>query len=404
MRKLNLIGLIFVILGCPYIFGCLNGTETDNGDIVDVKLASSRIVSASTDFGLKLFPELVKREPGKNIFISPLSVEIALAMTYNGARGETQTAMAKTLGLEGMSLQEINEANASLLNNLKIMDKDVLLEIANSLWAREGEEFYQDFLKRNEDFYDAKTSVVNFADPATLGIINGWISQKTHGKINNMLDVIPPDAVLYLINALYFKGIWTIQFDKAKTKEMDFTLLDGSKKKVQMMSSKEQYMYFRDEKFEAISLPYGNGRTSMYIFLPDSSSNLEEFQKSLNTNNWNLWMTKFHKTEQEILLPRFKLEYKTLLNESLKALGMGVAFGGGADFGGMCSNGVSISRVLHNTFVEVNEEGTEAAAATIVEMMKSSLPQRMVVDRPFFCAIRDNETGAILFMGSIFNP
>jgi len=400
---LNMVVLVFAILACLYIFGC-KSNEKDNVGPVDVKLASSKVVSASTDFGIKLFSELVKQKPGENIFISPLSIEIALSMTYNGAQKETQTAMARVLGLEGMSLQEVNQANASLLNALKVVDKDVLLEIANSLWARKGVEFNPDFLKRNQDFYDARTSVVDFSDPSTLGTINGWISEKTRGKINNMLDMIPPDAMLYLINALYFKGIWTIQFDKTKTKEMDFTLLDGSKKKVQMMWSKEEYMYYRGDRFEAISLPYGNGRTSMYIFLPDSNSSLEEFQGNLNTENWNLWMNSFHKIEQEILLPRFKLEYKTLLNDPLKALGMGIAFGTGANFGGICLDGIFISRVLHNTFVEVNEEGTEAAAATVVEMMKSSLPKRMIVDRPFFCAIRDKETGAILFMGSIVNP
>ncbi|MCI0488462.1 MAG: serpin family protein [Blastocatellia bacterium] len=371
-----------------------------------------RLVSANTKFGFKLFAELTEGKADENVFISGASVGLALAMTYNGAEGETKKAMARALGLEGMSLDEINLAYARLRASLEKIDPKVRLQIANSLWARRGLRFKPEFIRRNKEFYGAETTELNFDDPNAASTINAWVKEKTGGKIDKIIESIESDAILFLINAIYFKGTWTVEFDKAKTREEDFTLASGIQKKRPMMRQSGRYLYFEGEDFQAVSLPYGEGRASMYIFLPGKTSGLGKFCKGLNGGNWDRWMSQFEKAKGEIVLPRFKLEYEETLNDALRALGMGVAFDpNGANLSGMIgTNGNAfINEVKHKTFVEVNEEGTEAAAATSVGISVTSArpPEktfRMVIDRPFFCAIRDNRTGTVLFMGGINDP
>ena len=226
------------------------------------------------------------------------------------------------------------------------------------------------------------------------------------------MDKIDAQAILFLINAIYFKGTWTVEFDKAKTREDQFTTLAGKQKRHPMMHQSGKYRYFEGQGFQAISLPYGGGQVSMYLFLPAAVSSLVEFQKNLSAANWDSWMREFAVTDGEIAVPRFKVEYEITMNDALKALGMGIAFDANrADLSGIIetSEKAFISEVKHKTFVEVNEEGTVAAAATsvtasVTSVMQPRKPFRMIVDRPFFCAIRDNETGTLLFMGSITDP
>jgi serpin B len=373
--------------------------------------ADNRLVAANTQFSFKLFDKIAKQETSKNIFISPASVTMALAMIYNGAGGETQQAMAKALALQGLSLPEINQAQAALRAMLASTDPKVQLTIANSLWARQGVAFKPEFLKRNQDFFAAKITNVDFALPGAAAVMNEWVNQQTNGKISKIVDTVPSDAILYLINAIYFKGKWATQFDQAKTKDGQFTLLNGAKKKHPMMSQSGRFRYFENEKFQAISLPYGDGRMSLYVFLPNKNSNLNALQAALNAESWESWMPQFRSAEGNIVLPRFKLEYETVLNNALKALGMEAAFDPQrANFSAMCSiapgANVFIGEVKHKTFVEVNEEGTAAAAVTSGGMRVTAFmpPFTMIVDRPFFAAIRDNQTGTILFMGSIVDP
>jgi len=371
-----------------------------------------RLVSANIVFGFKLFAEIAKQNTAKNIFVSPASVAIALAMTYNGAGGETKQAMVTALELQGMSLEEVNRANAALRATLENPDPKVQLNIANSLWARKGIIFNPVFMKRNEDFYGDEVTTLNFDDPAAPSTINSWVTKKSKGKINKVIENINPDAILFLINAIYFKGNWTVEFTREKTEERPFYLLDGTQEIRSMMSQLGNYRYYRGESFQAISLPYGDSkRVSMYIFLPDKASDLKELLESLNAENWKNWISQFNVMEGTIVLPRFKLEYELNLNDALKALGMEAAFDKSrANFENMCriSPGINvfIKEVKHKTFLEVDEEGTEAAATTSVEMGITSVREEfsMIVDRPFFCAIRDNETGTILFLGSIVEP
>ena len=398
--------ILLVLIGCSMVSQSIVA-KNQRSDAVD-----SRLVSANTQFGFKLFAEVAKEDAGKNVFISPASVGLALAMTYNGAVGETKQAMERALEIQGMNHLELNQAYAQLRSALDSADPKVQLSIANSLWGKKGLTFNPNFIQRNKQYYGAEVAALNFEDPTAPSTINAWVSDKTKGKIDKIIDTIDAQAILFLINAIYFKGTWAIEFDKAKTKEDQFTTLAGKQKPHPMMHQSGKYRYFEGNGFQAVSLPYGGGQVSMYIFLPAKGSSLVEFQKNLSAANWDSWMREFVVTDGEIAVPRFKVGYEIKLNDALTALGMGIAFDAGrADLSGIIntSANVFISEVKHKTFAEVNEEGTVAAAATSVGVFTTSAAQprksfRMIVDQPFFCAIRDNKTGTLLFIGSITDP
>ena len=251
--------------------------------------------------------------------------------------------------------------------------------------------------------FGAEIAALDFNSPQAIATINDWVNTNTNGKIQKIIEGINPLTMLFLINAIYFKGNWQVEFDKSQTHSGIFHLPNGSEKQVQMMYRMGEYPYFRGERFEATNLPYGDGRLGMYIFLPNTDSNLNEFLEDLNAENWEHWISQFRDREHDMMLPRFKLEYEVKLNDMLKALGMEVAFSSGANFSGMGPPGLFISEVRHKTFVEVNEEGTEAAAVTVV-IPDASGPPVFRVDRPFFFTIYDAETETILFMGTVTEP
>ncbi|MEB3343469.1 serpin family protein [Okeania sp.] len=370
---------------------------------------SMKLVSANNKFGFKLFSEIHKSQSNENIFISPSSVAIALSMTYNGASGNTQTAMAKALNFEGMSLEEVNQENKRLGSLLKSLNSEVKLDIANSIWTKKGISFHPDFIQRNQDFYQSKVSEIDFNDPQTPDIINNWVKDSTQGKVNRIIDKLESDVVMVLLNAIYFKADWEQAFAKNSTKEMPFHLPNGKQKQHPIMFQSSQYLYYEDEDFQAVSLPYREGRVSMYVFLPRKEVGLDKFYEILNEENWENWMVMFDYNKVNLGLPKFKTEYEVSLNNVLKSLGMEIAFDSKvADFSGMCPipADLYINEVKHKTFVEVNETGTEAAAVTSVIMKTRSAEKvvNMLVDRPFFFAIRDNDSGTILFMGEITNP
>ena len=397
-------GIIAMMLLC--LLGCFDIDFTRNiiGDVLETTEDPdvSSVTSANTRFGFKLLQDLREREPGANIFISPLSISIALTMTYNGAVGETERAMVKVLEIGGLDRDTVNHSNAALRNSLEDPDPKVEISIANSIWSRQGVEFNADFLERNRVFFGAEVASLDFSAPQATETINEWVNTNTNGKIEKIVDRISPQTLLFLINAIYFKGNWQDEFDKSQTRPGIFHLSDGNEKRVQMMRREGEYPYFRGENFEATSLPYGDGRLGMYIFLPNRDSNLNKFLGNLNAGNWGDWISQFQDRRHDMILPRFKLEYEVSLNDTLEALGMGIAFGSGADFSGMGPS-LFISEVKHKTFVEINEEGTEAAAVTAVVGVKS-IPSVFRVDRPFFFAIYDAETETILFMGTVTEP
>ena len=402
-----LISLIFA--GCSNV-GTIFHDEL-RGDPVPISI-DTNVVTANTQFGFDLFNELRTIEQNKNIFISPLSISIALAMTLNGASGETEQAMANTLHLQALDSESIDTGYAGLQQTLLTSDPKVTLAIANSLWARQDVPFKQDFLQRNTQYFGAEVSTLDFIDPNTLTTINQWVSTNTNGKIPKILDEINADMVLFLINAIYFKGAWQTKFDPSHTRDGTFYLATGAEKQVPMMTRTGDYAYYEnyEEKCQAVSLPYGDGRMSMYIFLPYRESDLNTFLDSLNDENWENWMSQFHEQEIFLSMPKFKLAYEKTLNNPLGSLGMGIAFAAGrADFSRMADlealgKNLYIGEVLHKAVVEVNEEGTEAAAVTSVGVRATSLPPQFTADRPFFFAIRDNETKTVLFMGTVVDP
>lgn len=371
----------------------------------------ARLVVANTQFSLKLFLEIFKQNKGKNICVSPCSVAISLAMTYNGAKDETQEAMTRTLELQQMSLEEVNQAYAGLRETLENLDSNLQVYLVNSLWAKEGFSFNPEFSRLNSDFYQATVRSLNFHDPNTLSIINDWVKQSTNEKIEKIIDIIEPNSIMILINAAYFKATWSKPFPKEATQDHPFTLLEGTQRQYPMMFQSGEYRYLQNDVFQAVNLPYGEGRFSMYIFLPNDGVSINEFVENLSSSNWDKWRSQFELQQGYFGLPRFKFEYSLELNDILKSLGMGIAFDErNADFSGMCpiSTNICIDKVKHKTFIEVNEEGTEASAATSVEIVVKSFksePQfNMIVDRPFFCTIQDNQTKTILFMGTIVEP
>ncbi len=399
---------IFLFIGC---FDNAVDTLTENIDRPPIAPIDLNVSMANTRFGFDLFKELWKTEQNQNIFTSPFSVSTALTMTLNGASGETEKAMTDTLQLQNIGNDAINNSFSQLLTQLQTSDPKVTLTIANSLWANQDFQFKQDFLQRNENYFEAEVSTLDFLDPNTLNTINQWVNTNTNGKIPEILEEIESNAVLFLINAIYFKGVWQTEFDPAKTQDGDFYLTDGSTKQVPMMNRQGMFPIYYGDNVAAINLPYGEGRMGMYIFLPSQKSNLNDFIGALNAADWENWMTQFREQDISIRIPKFKIEYGTKeLNDALTSLGMGVAFDEDrADFSRMAtlekpSANLYIDKVAHKTFIEVNEEGSEAAAATSVTIGVKSLPRMFIVNKPFFFAIRDNQTQTVLFMGVVIDP
>ncbi len=377
----------------------------------DLSVAEQALIAADNTFGLKLFRAIRDAEPaGDNIFISPLSVAMALGMTYNGAAGTTQEAMQATLELQNLSLQEVNESYRGVIDLLADLDPSVEFLLANSIWYRQGFPVEADFLDLNRTYFDAEVRPLDFASPNAAPTINGWVDQKTRGRIKEIVEApIPTDVVMYLINAIYFKGSWTSQFDKDLTTRAPFTLADGSQKNVEMMSTGEEIavkVYFGSD-VTVLDLPYGGKAYSMTIVVPTGTGDIGALVASLNDQRWRTWIGGLSKAGYVVVMPKFTLEYELEMKEVLSALGMGIAFQPvEADFTRINPTPelLYLSKVKHKSFVDVNEEGTEAAAVTSVEVRVVSLPPTLVIDRPFLFAIRERFSGTLLFLGLMMDP
>jgi len=338
--------------------------------------------------------------------ISPLSISLALSMTYNGAEGDTKLAMEETMEMTGLAREEINSINKQLVTALINHDPSVTLEIANSIWYRDEYSILPDFITRNETYYDAQVRALDFADPGTVDVINGWVAEKTHDKIDKIVEQISPESFMFLINAIYYKGNWRYEFDPKETSDRSFFLEDGTVVDVPMMSAELDVNLFRNELFTALELPYGKGNWSMVFFLPNWEHRVDEIMEELSEENWNTWLGSLSpQTEVDVAIPKFTFEYEKSLKDVLMALGMEVAFTTAADFTGILPGGqLLISDVKHKTFVEVNEEGTEAAAVTSVEIELTSIGNGFTANKPFLFFIVERSSGTILFSGKLMNP
>ncbi|HMB89207.1 MAG TPA: serpin family protein [Rhodothermales bacterium] len=402
--------LLFVVLFISYLAGCTDPVSTeDHPPEVNLSQAEQHLVEADNRFGLHLFRQLSQADAAENVFISPLSVSMALGMTMNGASGETRTAMEETLELAGLSEEEINASYRSLIDMLTTLDDKVTVGIANSIWHREGFAVEQGFLDMNHTFFDAEVQSLNFSRSEAADIINAWVDDKTHSKIQEIVNPpIPPEVVMYLINATYFKGDWRTQFDEDDTQDDVFRKADGTTVPVSMMNMAEMsFPMLQTERFQAIDLPYGDSLFSMTILLPNEPYNLDDIAQDLTAENWTAWTSQLAPQKLSLLqMPKFKLAYKKSLAETLGAMGMDIAFDEArADFSRINPNAhLFISEVKHKTFVEVDEEGTEAAAVTSVVVDVTSIRPMLRIDRPFLFAIREQATGTILFLGKMIDP
>jgi serpin B len=375
---------------------------------------TAALVNACNDFAMRLQRQLVTNPEYKNNFVSPFSIALALAMTYNGARGQTATEMAATLGFPGVAREALNAAAQPLMALLTRRQPGAELYLANSLWARADLPFKPDFLARVTDAYAAEVHNIDFLEPDALKHINDWVSAATKNKIQELIKSqdLTDDTLLILINAIYFKGTWQKQFDAARTQPRDFTSADGAVTQVPMMTQQERFPYNQTPLFQIIRLAYADERLGMYILLPPRGAALDDILAELTPQNWHTWTTELRAEKGTIVLPKFTLMSEYELNEPLCRLGMPLAFDRErADFFDMATMEavrgiICIDKVRHKAFVDVNEEGTEAAAATSVGMVRvtSLMPEEpfeMIVDHPFLFAICDRETDAILFLGTV---
>ncbi len=401
--------LLFIFSLSMLVFqACDKQDSTVSKDPIILTTDQKQIVASSNSFGLEIFKQVATiAETGENVFVSPLSISLALSMLYNGAARTTKDELTQGLGYVGLSDEQVNIANRDLIKALMKADPKVVMEIANSIWYKNDFEVKQSFLATNKDYLNADVRSASF-DQSTIGLINSWVSDKTHKKIESIIDEIPDNVVMYLINAIYFKGIWQYKFDKAKTQKLDFTLSSGNKKQVDFMIQEGSFEYFQNNLLEAVNLPYGDGNFSMMVLLPNEGKTYKDILAAMNGQNWATWNNSLGKANKKIYLPKFKFAYKKLLNNDLSALGMPIMFTDNADLSGINSEAdLYVSKVLHKTYVDVNEEGTEAAAVTAVEIGVTSVgPDALTfkADIPFIFVIREKESNALLFMGILNEP
>jgi len=373
---------------------------------IPLRVGMEKRVNQDNEFAFDLLKKTITSSGETNVFISPLSVSIALGMAWNGANGQTKSEMETALKMSGMSVADINDYYKIMQSTLPGIDPTTKLNIANSLWYKTGFAVKPDFLKVNTDYFGAYVKELDFSQAWAVDTINNWCAKKTNNLITKPLNEIPSDAVMYLVNAIYFKGIWRKHFETKNTKESDFSNESGNVVKVNMMYQKDTFAYAADNYAQYLDMPYGNKAFSMTVILPVNGKTTADVLNYLTPDILNTRLETMSTKEVEVYMPRFKTQNKFLLNDPLKNMGMNLAFSGMADFTNIADAALQISRILHDTYVEVTEEGTEAAAVTIVEIGTTAVqnpPPTPVfkVNKPFLFIIREKSTGVILFIGKM---
>jgi serine protease inhibitor len=403
-----LLSLLFILLTAA---SC-NNEDDGLPKKIDLPLKSQQIVEADNAFGLDVFQRILENEEKPNFMISPLSLSMALSMAYNGAETETKIEMAEALGVGEFTRDELNETYRDLIKALMEADPEVAMQIANSIWYRNTYYVEQSFLDVNNTYYDAEVNEADFNAPGTVDDINNWVGDKTNGKIETIIQDIPAEMVMYLINAIYFNGTWAKEFNPESTQQLSFKTDDGEYVQTDIMGRVDTLDYQRNDIFSSIRMPYGDGNFSMTVMLPNDGKTVSDVAGAFTPSNWNKWQEGFEETKNvDIRFPKFKVEYEKTLNGLLKDMGMNLAFTAQADFSSINpARNLFISFVKHKTFIEVDEEGTEAAAVTIIGFEYTSVnpdePQKIYFHctKPFLYAITEKDTGAILFMGKVGNP
>jgi len=377
---------------------------------VELTLKQKEVVDSANKFAFDIFKPVVNETKGsENIMISPFSITSALSMVLNGTAGETYDAVRHTLRYDGKTIEEVNETYLRLMEEMIPVDPRVVMEIANSVWVEKRLVVKEPYINALKTWYLAEARNIDVTDPNAVDIVNSWIEEKTHDRIQDMLDYLSPDLAMLLINAIYFDGKWRYRFDAEDTQNRPFYITPGESVQVPMMYQEENFAVAGTANATLVELPYGQGNYSMVVMLPDEGVSLPEVAATLSSEEWEEWMHQlsYGSSEVQLSLPKFEYEYKRSLNDDLVRLGMGVAFDpDNADFSNITDQDIFISRVLHQTFIKTDEEGTEAAAATVVEFEFTSIPSITVVNvnRPFLYFIRETTTGTIVFMGQVVDP
>lgn len=376
---------------------------------IDLRSSEAKMVKSDQQFAFEFFANVFNEEAADkddNFMVSPLSLSMALAMTWNGADGETKQAMQKVLRLDGYSDEEVNEYYKKLREALLKTDPSTKLAIANSIWTNKNVVIDSDFIKVNQDYFNSVVKSVDFADSKTVNELNQWAAENTNNLIDHVIDETDPMALMYLMNAIYFKGVWTSEFDAKNTTKKPFFYMNGKSKNVDMMHQKTDFNYTENQLLQMVELPYGNQAFSMLVLLPKEGKMLADIISDLQKgDSWTALASGLRKSDVDLYLPKFKTEYSKRLNDALINMGMGIAFDPSrADFSRMSDHDAFISFVDQFTYISTDEVGTEAAAVTVVGIVTSYQPPRTVTfnaNRPFIYIIQENSTGSILFMGAV---
>ena len=404
--SLSIAAVILLIATIILYILYINKVKKDPVDIPDQKI--TYLVSTG-NFEIDLFRQSFLDSTKPNTVISPFSVKLAMSMATEGANGYTleqlQDILQVTVGSKDVFKGLMDDLNTS---------EDITLNIANSVWSRQGYQFKQTYIDILTNYYLAEARELDFSEPSSKDVINAWVDRKTEGKISKIVDSIDKSHIMFLINAIYFNADWKEQFKEEFTQIRPFTLVDGTQVNIDTMHMSSELEYFENNDFQAVELPYGKeGRFVMRVYLPREDKEIEDFVSELRNDGLNDWKGKFNSKSVNLALPKFKIEYDTSLKNTLQKLGIKDAFLPGiADFGEMVpvsSKEVYIGDIKHKTYIDVSERGTEAAAVTSIEIVDTAMPEaekiyEMVVDRPFFFTIEDTQNDLYLFMGTILNP
>jgi len=414
MKKTILYTLIVSLLCFSYACNKENTPETEEVIPAEpIVLTTRQAEKAKSDntFSFKMFKEVSALAKEPNTFFSPLSLNMALGMLYNGTSGETRTEMAEILGMAGFTETEINEYYQKMSQALLKIDPLTEISIANSVWYRIGFPVKQSFIDINKKYFDAEVKSLDFKKSDAADIINKWCAEKTKNRIKEIIESpIGNDVAMYLINALYFKSKWQFEFDKKNTKRDDFTKADNKKIKVNMMEQTTTLPYYADQYLQCVEMPYGNQAFSMVAILPADNMNIDQLIEHLDNNKWQNVVSNLYERNVWVKFPRFKIECEISLNEPVWNVGMQQIFIPViADLSNITDAfNLFVSNIKQKTFVEVNEEGTEAAAVTAIEIRYLSAgpdnPIQFFANRPFLYLIKEKSTGAILFIGRMDEP
>jgi serpin B len=393
---------LFILTGAMILGGC--GEKDLVNPPKDLTTNDLKTLKQGNRFGFDLYDQMLVQYPDSNLCISPYSVFTALSMAANGAGANTLAEMLDVLGFEGQQVTDLNTSIKHLNEVLIARDPATVFQTANSVWYNtDGFTVYKNFREVMDQYYGAPVEGLDFGDPATLGKINGWVKEQTKDKIEKIINRINRDDVCYLINALYFNGKWTTFFDRKQTQDGMFTSISAENQKVPFMYVRDTFRTIDDTGLKAVELPYGDRSWAMYVFLPPRGTVPADWCKNELFPKWEQLQEQFTENPQmEVYLPQFKMESSFELSDQLKAMGMPEAFTPQADFSNLGPGSLAISQVLHKTYIDVNEEGTEAAAVTAVIITRTSFPENEIrFNRPFVFVIAEKSTGSIIFLGQV---